>query len=87
MKEVNSCKTAIENCERTKTFSVAHLYKEEKTMDMHIHDCYEVYYSISGGKQFLIDNCFYPISPGDLFIINQYESHKRSEERRVGKEC
>jgi len=79
MKEVNSCKTAIENCKRTKTFSVAHLYKEEKTMDMHIHDCYEVYYSISGGKQFLIDNCFYPISPGDLFIINQYESHKLTQ--------
>lgn len=45
-------------------------------MDMHIHDCYEIYYSISGGKQFLIDNKFYSIEPGDLFIINQYESHK-----------
>ncbi len=79
MVEVNSCKTAIENCERTKTFSIAHLYKEEKAMDMHIHDCYELYYSISGGKQFLIDNRFYPISPGDLFIINQYESHKLTQ--------
>lgn len=57
------------------TFAVAHLYKEEKTMDMHIHDCCEIYYSISGGKQFLIDNRFYSISPGDLFVINQYESH------------
>lgn len=44
-------------------------------MDMHIHDCYEIYYSISGGKQFLIDNRFYDINPGDLFIINQFESH------------
>lgn len=44
-------------------------------MDMHIHDCYELYYSISGGKQFLIDNCFYNIFPGDIFFINQYESH------------
>ena len=48
-------------------------------MDMHIHDCYELYYSISGGKQFLIDNRFYTISPGDLFIINQYESHKLTQ--------
>ena len=79
MEEVNSCKTAIENCERTRTFSIAHLYKEEKAMDMHIHDCYELYYSISGGKQFLIDNRFYSISPGDLFIINQYESHKLTQ--------
>ncbi len=79
MKEVTSCKTAIENCLRTRTFSVAHLYKEEKAMEMHIHDCYELYYSISGGKQFLIDNRFYTIAPGDLFIINQYEIHKLTQ--------
>ena len=79
MKEVTSCKIAIENCLQTKSFSLAHLYKEEKAMDMHIHDCYELYYSISGGKQFLIDNRFYSISPGDLFIINQYESHKLTQ--------
>ena len=79
MEEVTSCKIAIENCLSTKTFSIAHLYKEEKAMDMHIHDCYELYYSISGGKQFLIDNRFYTIAPGDLFIINQYESHKLTQ--------
>lgn len=56
MEEVSSCKIAMDNCTRTKTFSIAHLYKEEKAMEMHIHDCCELYYSISGGKQFLIDN-------------------------------
>ncbi len=79
MEELTSCKIAVENCLRDRTFSVAHLYKEEKAMDMHIHDCYELYYSISGGKQFLIDNRFYSIAPGDLFIINQYESHKLTQ--------
>lgn len=79
MQEFSSCKLSIENCLQNKTFSVAHLYKEEKAMDMHIHDCYELYYSISGGKQFLIDNRFYSIAPGDLFIINQYESHKLTQ--------
>ena len=79
MKELSSCKIAIEHCLKTQTFSIAHLYKEEKAMDMHIHDCYELYYSISGGKQFLIDNKFYSIAPGDLFIINQYESHKLTQ--------
>lgn len=76
MKEFSSCQQAIESCAATRTFAIAHLYKEEKTMDMHIHDCYEIYYSISGGRQFLIDNKFYTIEPGDVFIINQYESHK-----------
>lgn len=79
MKELASCKTAVENCLRDRSFSIAHLYKEEKAMDMHIHDCYELYYSISGGKQFLIDNKFYTIAPGDLFVINQYESHKLTQ--------
>ena len=71
MEELYSCKEAMENCAASQTFAIAHLYKEEKAMDMHIHDCYELYYSISGGKQFLIDNRFYSIAPGDLFIINQ----------------
>lgn len=75
MKEFTSCKKAIDHCIEHKYFAVAHLYHDEKPMDMHIHDCYEIYYSISGGKQFLIDNRFYEIEPGDLFFINQYESH------------
>lgn len=79
MKELFSCKQAMESCSLTHTFAIAHLYREEKTMDMHIHDCYEIYYSISGGKQFLIDQEFYAIEPGDIFVINQYESHKLTQ--------
>lgn len=74
-----SCEQAIQDCLQQQTFSVAHLYSGEKTMDMHIHDCYEIYYSISGGKQFLIDNKVYSVAPGDLFIINQFESHRLSD--------
>lgn len=79
MKESFSCKQAMEACSAARTFAIAHLYKEEKAMDMHIHDCYEIYYSISGGKQFLIDQKFYSIEPGDIFVINQYESHKLTQ--------
>lgn len=75
MKEFNSCKAAMDSCITNQYFAVAHLYNDEKPMSMHIHDCYEIYFSISGGKQFLIDNRFYPIQPGDIFFINQYESH------------
>ncbi len=75
MKELNSCKAAMAASIENKYFSVAHLYKDDKAMEMHIHDCYEVYYSISGGKQFLIDNKLYDIEPGDIFLISQYDSH------------
>ena len=79
MKNCTSCKESIDNCLKTKSFSIAHLHTEEETMKIHIHDCYEIYYSISGGKQFLIDNKFYDINPGDLFVINQFESHYVSQ--------
>ena len=79
MKELNSCKEAMAKSIENKYFAVAHLYKDEKAMEMHIHDCYEVYFSISGGKQFLIDNQVYDIAPGDLFLINQYDSHYLSQ--------
>ena len=71
----NSCQSAIQSCLDTKAFAIARLYSNEKTMGIHIHDCYEVYFSISGGKQFLIDDRVYKFEPGDIFFINQFESH------------
>ena len=82
MKASSSCKESMKNCMENHSFAFAHLYNDEKAMDMHIHDCYEIYYSISGGKQFLIDNCFYDIQDGDLFLINQFESPDRHAETR-----
>ncbi len=75
MIEFTSCKKAISDCLESKRFSIAHLHTEEKAMAMHIHDTYEIFYAISGAKRFLIDNKYYDIQPGDLFVINQYESH------------
>lgn len=42
----------------------------------HFHDSYEVFYSIGGGTQFLIEDNMYALNPGDLFIINDHEIHK-----------
>lgn len=79
MKACSSCKESMQRCMENHSFAFTHLYNDEKAMDMHIHDCYEIYYSISGGKQFLIDNCFYDIREGDIFLINQFESHYLSQ--------
>lgn len=75
MQEYNSCINSINDCIENKYFSIAHLYFEEKPQDIHIHDCYEIYYSMSGGEQFMIDNKSYIVNPGDVFFINQYENH------------
>lgn len=79
MQQFTSCKESIKECLENKYFSIAHLHTEEETMSMHIHNCFEIYYSISGGKQLLIANKFYDIAPGDLFVINQFESHHVSK--------
>lgn len=75
----DSCQAAIQSCLDTRTFAIARLYNNEKTMSIHIHDCYEIYFSISGGQQFLIDNRVYEFEPGDIFFINQFESHYLSK--------
>jgi len=79
MNECNSCKEATETCIASGQFAFSHLYNHEKTMNVHIHDCYEIYYAISGGKQFLIDGNCYEINDGDIFFINQFESHYLSQ--------
>ena len=75
MKLFSTCNEAIDSCISKSYFAVAHLYSSEKPKGIHIHDCYELYYSVTGAKQFLIDNQFYPVYPGDAFFINQFESH------------
>ena len=79
MQIFSSCTKAIQSCKETRSFAVAHLYNDDIPMKMHIHDTYEIYYSISGGRQFLIDNRFYDFHPGDIFFINQFESHYLSQ--------
>lgn len=79
MQILSSCTQAIRDCKETHSFAVAHLYNDDVPMKMHIHDTYEIYYSISGGRQFLIDNRFYDFAPGDIFFINQFESHYLSQ--------
>ena len=44
--------------------------------DFHFHDHFELFYSISGGKQYVIEDTIYSLDPGDLFIINNFEIHK-----------
>ena len=43
---------------------------------MHIHDCLEIYYSIAGDKQFVVEDHLYDADPGDLFAVNPFEAHR-----------
>lgn len=70
-----TCQEAIAECMKTKTFSIARLRSEEKTFNMHVHKCHELYFSIQGGKQFLIESESYSISPGDVFFVRALSGH------------
>lgn len=71
----SSCDESVSHCLDTQTFGIAHLYNTEPPSDIHVHDCYEIYYSIAGGKQFLINEHVYDFSSNDIFFINNFEPH------------
>jgi AraC-like DNA-binding protein len=75
MKLFTSCQEAIDACLEKKSFAIAQLSSNEKTLEMHIHDSYEIYISLSGSKHFFINDRNYDVKRGDIFVINQYESH------------
>lgn len=45
------------------------------TDDTHIHNCYEIYFNISGDVSFLIEDRLYPVSAGDIIITRPNEFH------------
>lgn len=73
MKVFNSSYAAMQYCSDTRSFAFAHLYHKEKVGDSGIQDCCEIYYSISGGEHFIIDEDVYDFEPGDIFFVNWQE--------------
>ena len=41
----------------------------------HIHDDYEIYVHVSGSCSFLVNNCIYPLSVGDVIITRPGDVH------------
>ncbi|MDL2325026.1 AraC family transcriptional regulator, partial [Ruminococcaceae bacterium OttesenSCG-928-A16] len=76
MEIMRSCSCSEDACATNKRFSVAFLNHDEKAKDMHNHDLLEIYFSISGGKWFVIDDSIYPMHDNDVFIINQFQTHR-----------
>ena len=75
MQIFNSCPEAIHACLQSRTFSIAHIFSMEKNMNVPSHDCHEVYYSVSGEKQFVIDKQNYDFNSGNIVFISQNESY------------
>ncbi|MCT2536872.1 AraC family transcriptional regulator [Aquibacillus koreensis] len=61
----------------TNTFSLDHTIIESPfNIDTHIHDCYEIFYFISGDLTYYIEGQAYKLSPHDIIITNTRELHR-----------
>ncbi len=71
-----SCSEAIANACDKKSFGIYYSEARNANPDIHIHECCEVFFCLSGGKNFLIGDRLYDVCGNDLFVINQFEAHK-----------
>lgn len=80
MKLLNDSAMRTEDAEnialRSKRFSVCRLHLEVNNRpQLHTHQVCEIYYSISGGRQFRVGDLCYDIEPGDVFLAAPGEDH------------
>lgn len=71
----HSYREAFQSSFETQTFSVAHLYKLNKNMNIDTLGCYKLFYFVSGNKKFNIGSKIYDCNEGDLFFIPVNDYH------------
>ncbi|MBO5239929.1 MAG: helix-turn-helix domain-containing protein [Clostridia bacterium] len=74
----DTCSEAIQHATETKSFGVFYSEKSKPSLQMHVHECCEIFFPLSEGNTFLIDGKVYDVKANDLFVINQFEAHKVS---------
>ena len=79
MNFLHSYTGAFQHCLKEKRFSIAHLYKMSKNMDIDTLGCYKIFFSLSGQKTFHIDEQTHECLPGDVFLISPQEWHYFSD--------
>ncbi|SHE75711.1 AraC family transcriptional regulator [Alkalibacter saccharofermentans] len=69
-------------------FEIYHyLDKTIRSVTLHHHDFYEIYYLISGEVEYYIEGKIHQLSPGDIVLINTTELHQaRINEKESGYE-
>lgn len=72
----STCTDAIERAIDTKTFGCFYSTKNDPNKNIHLHECCEILFCLSGGKTFFIDERIYEVQDGDVFVLNQFEAHK-----------
>ncbi len=72
----SKCSKAIDEAISTKGVGCFFSSNYDSNEDIHIHECCEILFCISGGNSFFIDNRIYEVNDGDIFVLNPFEAHK-----------
>ena len=72
----STCHEAIDFAIKNKSFGLYYSETTKPNLLIHMHDCCEIFLSLSDGDSFLIDDKIYNIRANTLFIMNQFEAHK-----------
>lgn len=72
----SKCSKAIEEAIATKGVGCFYSNNYDPDENIHIHECCELLFCISGGKSFFIDDRIYEVNDGDIFVLNPFEAHK-----------
>lgn len=72
----SKCQEAIDCAVKTRGVGCFYSEINDANGSIHIHECCEILYCLSGGKSFFIDDKIYDVNDGDIFVLNQFEAHK-----------
>ena len=74
--DLPACEWMIRDRNGTSLISMGnHLLSGPSVAEMHTHHALEISCVPSGSGTYHVDDRFYPIEPGDVFILNNTESH------------
>lgn len=72
----DNCAQALDFAINNKSFGLFHSTENKPNTNIHTHECCEIFLCLKGGNNFLIDGNIYDAEDGDLFFMNQFETHK-----------
>lgn len=72
----SKCSRAIERVRDGKPYGCFYSEGSDADANIHIHECCEVLFCLSGGKTFFINERIYEVGDGDIFVLNPFEAHK-----------
>lgn len=75
MQLFTSYKAAFQACMENRTYAIAHLQHLKKDLKIDTFGCYKIFFCLSGGKKFHVDNLIYDVECNNLFFISPREWH------------